>query len=181
MTEVLKSPVSFSGGILKDRSAVSVKRYEAKPPANLSSQLGPNNGDIDAASPTFDSSRISSISNNRGERLSSTTNTTSVSFFSSSSSSLQVDPENVLATTKEVIGSQNITQTCTFCSCLNILQTAATMSSVRDSHTFVRCYMFKSVSRLKLVRVNIFVPFLPAAQNIGYSGEAIKTSLPIAT
>lgn len=39
MTEVLKSPVSFSGGILKDRSAVSVKRYEAKPPANLSSQL----------------------------------------------------------------------------------------------------------------------------------------------
>lgn len=62
---------------------------------------GPNNGDIDAASPTFESSRISSISNNRGERLSSTTNTTSVSFFSSSSSSLQVDPENVLATTKE--------------------------------------------------------------------------------
>ncbi|KAM7249064.1 hypothetical protein ACFE04_011133 [Oxalis oulophora] len=39
MTEVLKSPVSFSGGILKDRSAVSVKRYEAKPPANLSTQL----------------------------------------------------------------------------------------------------------------------------------------------
>lgn len=62
---------------------------------------GPNSGEINAASPNFDSSKISGISSNRGERLSSTTNTTSVSFFSSSSSSLQVDPENVLATTKE--------------------------------------------------------------------------------
>lgn len=62
---------------------------------------GPNSGEINAASPNFDSSKVSAISSNRGERLSTTTNTTSVSFFSSSSSSLQVDPENVLATTKE--------------------------------------------------------------------------------
>lgn len=61
---------------------------------------GPNSGELDAASPSFENSR-SGIANNRGERLSTTTNTTSVSFFSSSSSSLQVDPENVLATTKE--------------------------------------------------------------------------------
>lgn len=61
---------------------------------------GSNSGELDAVSPSFENSR-SGIANNRGERLSSTTNTTSVSFFSSSSSSLQVDPENVLATTKE--------------------------------------------------------------------------------
>lgn len=59
---------------------------------------GSNNGDLNAESPSFDNSKIS---NGRGERLSTTTNTTSVSFFSSSSSSLQVDPDNVLATTKE--------------------------------------------------------------------------------
>ena len=62
---------------------------------------GPDSGVINAVSQNFDSSKISGTSSNRGERLSSTTNTTSVSFFSSSSSSLQVDPENVLATTKE--------------------------------------------------------------------------------
>lgn len=62
---------------------------------------GSNSGDLNAASPSFDSSKVSAISNGRGERLSTTTNTTSVSFFSSSSSSLQVDPDSVLATTKE--------------------------------------------------------------------------------
>lgn len=39
MTEVLKSPVSFSTTLPKTGPVLSVKHYEAKAPANLSSQL----------------------------------------------------------------------------------------------------------------------------------------------
>lgn len=37
MTEVLKRAVSFSNNFSTDGPVISVKHYEAKPPANLSS------------------------------------------------------------------------------------------------------------------------------------------------